>query len=338
MSGDSSDALIVDTSNCASDGDFVILWGGYASVFSLVLNQGSITNNRFGNFYHDDIIGQSFGSKVRSRRGGAWLALLRPSAEMITQSLAHRTQIIYHADISMLRALLDVRPGRVICEAGTGSGSVSASLARALRPGGQLNTFEFHADRQKQAQADFEKYGVSDIVVSRHGDVCIDGFPECLNNSVHGVFLDLPAPWAAIPHVDKVLVPGGRICTFSPCIEQIDKTANELRRGQRYHSIRMFETLAVNWGVKDATGSAKSSRKRKTVGSSVPDAAADGDEKAGEADEKEEDSGPKSGSTEKSGGYAGSLATPWMSYQMPMRSHTGYLMVATKAPADEPPE
>jgi len=98
------------------------------------------------------------------------LALLRPSPEFITQSLTHRTQIVYHADISLLRALLDARPGRIICEAGTGSGSVSASLSRALRPNGKLYTFEFHEERQKQAMADFSSwigsgsYGIFSVV------------------------------------------------------------------------------------------------------------------------------------------------------------------------------
>merc|ERR1719251_887750 len=68
-------------------------------------------------------------------------------------------------------------------------------------------------------------------------------------------------PWLAIPHADRCLVEGGKVCTFSPCIEQIDKTAAELRRDGRYEGVRMFETLAVNWGVKEAAPS----RKRKAL-------------------------------------------------------------------------
>jgi len=304
--------------DCAKDGAFVILWGSYTQVFGVVLKQGSITNNRFGNFHHDDLIGQPFGGKVRSRKGGAWLALLRPTSELVTQSLTHRTQIIYHADISMLRCLLDARPGRIICEAGTGSGSVSASLARALYPGGQLNTFEFHEDRQKQAAADFEKYGVSGVVVSRHRDVCNEGFGENLRGVVHGVFLDLPAPWSAIRHVDDCLLPGGRIVTFSPCIEQIDKTATELRRGGRYHDVRLLETLAVNWGVRALE---VKSKKRKAA-----------EETPAEAKEETALAASPAGDAPSGANGAGQ----WMSYQMPMRSHTGYLLVATKAPAGEP--
>eukprot|EP00930_Biecheleria_cincta_P017349 TRINITY_DN13821_c0_g1_i1.p1 TRINITY_DN13821_c0_g1~~TRINITY_DN13821_c0_g1_i1.p1 ORF type:complete len:345 (+),score=71.91 TRINITY_DN13821_c0_g1_i1:28-1062(+) len=323
---------------CTSDGDFVILWGGYTSVFSVVLKQGTITNNRFGNFHHDDLIGQQFGSKVRSRRGGQWLALLRPTSEFITQSLSHRTQIIYHADISLIRTLLDARPGRIICEAGTGSGSLSASLARALRPGGQLNTFEFHEQRQKEAAADFAKYGLSDIIRSHHRDVCKDGFDEALRGAAHGIFLDLPAPWLAIQHVDETLVPGGRLVTFSPCIEQIDKTATELRRGGRYHDIRMFESLAVNWGVK-ASDSSKSRKRRLEESASSSAAAAAASATVQEAKEQEtqvDDAQQSSKAKDQASSATADRNGGWLSYQMPMRSHTSYILVATRAPADEP--
>lgn len=289
-----------------ANGDHVVLWGSYTQIFGVTLQAGAITNNRFGNFHHDDLIGCPYGSKVRPRKGGGWLALLRASPELISLSLVHRTQIIYHADISLLLMLLDAQPGKIFCEAGTGSGSASCSLARALRPGGKLYTFEFHEDRQRQASADFVRYGLQDTIVSQHGDVCVDGFGSTLDGSVDGIFLDLPMPWLAIPHADRCLVEGGRICSFSPCIEQVDKTAAELRRDGRYEGVRMFETLAVNWGVRADTAPP---RKRRAV------ATAAGAEAEGEC--------PLVG-----GG----------SYQMPMRSHTGYLLVATKALQDEPDE
>jgi len=289
----------------AAEGDFVILYGSYTQMNGVVLKEGGITNNRFGNFHHEDLIGQPFGSKVRPRRGGGWLALLRATPELISLSLQHRTQIIYHADISMILMLLDVQPGRVICEAGTGSGSMSASLARALSPGGRLHTFEFHADRQQQAKEDFARYGLLDVIDSKHGDVCMDGFGAELDGKVDGIFLDVPMPWLAIPHADKCLVEGGKICTFSPCIEQIEKTAAELRRDGRYEGIRMFETLAVNWGVKEAAPPKK--RSRKAAGGSSATAA------------------------EEPAAAAAAEAPTWLSCMLPGRSHTAYLMVATRA-------
>lgn len=341
----------------AAEGDYVVLWATHSLINGVVLKSGTITNNRFGSFYHDDIIGLPYGSKVRPRRGGRWLAVLRPTPELITQSLVHRTQIIYHADISLLLALLDVGPGKVVVEAGTGSGSVSASLARAVRPSGRLHTFEFHEARQRQAVEDFRRQGMDDVVVSRHGDVCADGFGDALRDDVDAIFLDLPAPWLAVPHVDKCLVEGGKICTFSPCIEQIQRTAGELRR-RRYQGVRMMETLAVNWGVK-----AESQSKRRRVGGE--DAAAgrggkggrrsakgggkrrgrgkaDANADASEASEEggdDADDGPDSVAAVAPEGATLApqpAATNWLSFQLPMRGHTGFLLVATRPPHDEP--
>ena len=42
---------------------------------------------------------------------------------------------------------LEIEPGSTVCEAGTGSGSLSHALLRAIGPTGKLHTCDFHKER-----------------------------------------------------------------------------------------------------------------------------------------------------------------------------------------------
>lgn len=59
-----------------------------------------------------------FGSKVGSRNGKGFVNILRPTPELWTMALPHRTQILYLADISYITSWLDIRPGSRVIEAG----------------------------------------------------------------------------------------------------------------------------------------------------------------------------------------------------------------------------
>lgn len=129
---------------------------------------------------------------------------------------------------------------------GTGSGSLSSSLATAVGPKGFLYTFEFNEDRAVKARKEFETLGFNNIRVTWR-DACGDGFlpkegDDYTLKDVDAVFLDLPKPWEAIGHADKVLKRGGRVCCFSPCIEQVQKTCLELK-SRNYADVRTFECI-----------------------------------------------------------------------------------------------
>lgn len=77
---------------------------------------------------------------------------------------------------------------------------------------------------------EFEEHGLNGITTLECRDVCKEGFN--LEGKVDAIFLDLPAPWEAIASAKKALDPRkmGRICCFSPCIEQVQRTRQVLNQ------------------------------------------------------------------------------------------------------------
>ena len=129
----------------------VIVYERHDIMKAVTVSEGSVLQNRFGVFKHSEWIGKPFGSKVVSSKGG-FVYLLAPTPELWTLVLNHRTQILYIADISFVIMYLEIVPGCVVLESGTGSGSLTTSLARAVAPSGHVYTFDFHEQRAASAR------------------------------------------------------------------------------------------------------------------------------------------------------------------------------------------
>ncbi|KAL4787838.1 tRNA methyltransferase complex GCD14 subunit-domain-containing protein [Aspergillus varians] len=201
-----------------------------------------------------------------------FLHILCPTPELWTASLPHRTQVVYTPDYSYVLHRLGVRPGSTLIEAGAGSGSFTHAAARAVFNGyptaestpkrrrrlGKVCSFEFHAQRAAKINDEVTEHGLDGLVQVTHRDVYQDGF--LLNDPTTGtpttspkanaIFLDLPAPWLALKHLVRNPPPGVEspldpsssvhICTFSPCIEQVQRTISALRQNNWLH-ISMVE-------------------------------------------------------------------------------------------------
>ncbi|XP_043240522.1 tRNA (adenine(58)-N(1))-methyltransferase catalytic subunit TRMT61A-like isoform X1 [Amphibalanus amphitrite] len=227
-------------------GDTVILYLNIKNIHAITVSEevknkkGNMVPNIFQTVYGalkvKDLVGMKYGSQVQMTRG--WAFALHPTPELWTLTLPHRTQILYTPDISMVLTQLELRPGSVVCEAGTGSGSLSHAILRTIAPTGHLHTFDFHEQRSRLAAEEFSAHGVGDYVTARHRDVCGEGFD--LDSVADAVFLDLPRPYDAVPFAKQALKKsGGRICSFSPCIEQVQKTCDSLRK----HGFTELQTL-----------------------------------------------------------------------------------------------
>lgn len=76
---------------------------------------------------------------------------------------------------------------------------------------------------------EFTEHGLDSVVTVRHADALADGFG--LDSIADAVFLDLPEPWLALETTKKSLKveESTKVCCFSPCIEQVQKTCAALR-------------------------------------------------------------------------------------------------------------
>ncbi|KAJ3473634.1 hypothetical protein NLI96_g12902 [Meripilus lineatus] len=106
------------TARQIKEGDLVIAWLTRDTIQPLVISPGKELNTKFGVYRHADLIGVPYGSKIGSRNGKGFIHLLRPTPELWTLALPHRTQILYLADIAFVTSWLDIKPGSRVIEAG----------------------------------------------------------------------------------------------------------------------------------------------------------------------------------------------------------------------------
>jgi tRNA (adenine57-N1/adenine58-N1)-methyltransferase len=66
--------------------------------------------------------------------------------------------------------------------------------------------------------------------------------------AAHAIFLDLPEPWLAVPHAAYTIKPNGRICSYSPCMEQTQRTVQAMKK-HGFHSIRTVEARLKEYYV-----------------------------------------------------------------------------------------
>ncbi|KPA85168.1 hypothetical protein ABB37_01541 [Leptomonas pyrrhocoris] len=265
--------MLAPRGTTAKEGDVVLVYHGHQNVTPLQLQRGAVLHCKAGKFEHNDMIDHPLGGCVKGRSNQKndprepTVLILQNSADMWTQAVPHRTQIIYDTDIAVILLNLRLGPGKRVVEAGTGSGSLTHSLAKTVAPDGCVYTCDFHKQRCLEARSEFRRNGLdSHLVCSQWRDVCttnvapadvVDGEDADVEAmeapltgfgvpaaSVDAIFLDVPAPWAAVDNVCHVLKEGGMLCTFSPCMEQTQRTVEALRAAPHHFvDIRTVEAL-----------------------------------------------------------------------------------------------
>lgn len=220
----------------ACEGDLVTLASTKNKYFIFRLEKGGDYQTHRGILYHDNLIGMPWGSEVQSHKGSTF-HLLRPGIYEILSTTKRNTQIMYPKDIGFILMKMNIVPGTIIIEAGTGSGGFTQVLALIAGTEGHVYTYERREEMFNLAQKNISRLGLSDNVTFHQGSID-EGFKQ---KGVDALFLDLPNPYDFIGQVKEALVPGGYFGVLLPTTNQIQKLLIEMRR----HNFQFIDVCEI---------------------------------------------------------------------------------------------
>jgi tRNA (adenine57-N1/adenine58-N1)-methyltransferase len=210
--------------NLIHDGDYALIVLDEKRRWIVKVETGGQLHTHRGIVKHDDILGKEFGVPVRSTGNKEFLVFKPILPDFALLKIARSTQIVYPKDSAMILTYCGIGPGSRIVEAGTGSASLTVTLANSVRPNGFVYSYELRNEFIDRARRNLELCGVSEWVEIKNRDVT-KGIEE---NNVDAVILDLATPWLVVPHAWEALRGSGIISSYSPTIEQTQKTVQAL--------------------------------------------------------------------------------------------------------------
>ncbi len=225
------------------DGDYILIVYDEKRRWIVQVKTGQAFHTNKGIIEFDKLIGKPYGIQLPSSKHKNFLIFPPTPADFLFKTV-RKTQIIYPKDASFILVNTGIGPGSRVVEAGTGSGGLCSILAYYIRPNGKVYTYEIRAEFLKKAQKTLQRLGLEEFVEFKNKDI-LEGIEE---KNVDSVILDLAIPWDIVPLARDALKPGGILASFSPTIDQIQKTTTALKKNN-FGDIQVFELLLRSWQI-----------------------------------------------------------------------------------------
>lgn len=225
------------------DGDNVILISEAKKRWLVKVESGKEFQTHKGIIKFDQIIGKEYGFELKSSIGKKFLVLEPLIYDYIVKT-KRSTQIIYPKDAAIITLFCGIHPGSIIIETGIGSGALTIALANIIRPNGKIYGYEIKEEYIPVAKKNLQKASLSEFVEIKNRNA-IDGFDEI---DVDNIILDLATPWLVIPVAYKALKSSGVLVSYSPTIDQVEKTVNCLVENN-FVDIHTIECLIREWQI-----------------------------------------------------------------------------------------
>lgn len=220
-----------------TEGDFVLISASASKKWMVKVEKDKAFHTHKGAIQLNDIISLEFGSSITNNKGATFF-LWKPIPYDYLDAIAHSTQVIYQTDIAQIIYSAGICSGKKVIEAGTGSGGLTASLARYVQPEGKVFSYDVKEKHQKTAIKNLTKLGLEGNVEFIVKDVTT-GFDH---EDVDAVILDLPTPWEIIPHAYTALSGGGILVVFVPTYTQVDQTIEKMINNN-FYQVEAFEVI-----------------------------------------------------------------------------------------------
>lgn len=206
------------------EGNHVLLFLDRRRTFLITVKKKQDLHTHKGFIRLDNLVGKHYGDRVKTNLGVEFV-LLKPSIRDYVMKMLRRTQIIYPKDMALIVLHTGIGPGSRVVEAGTGSGALTSYVAHYVKPDGHVYSYEARKEFVKNAKKNIAKAGLLEYVKIKNKDIT----QSISEKNVDAVILDLATPWLVVPHAYKALKGGGAIASFSPTIDQVVKTVEELQ-------------------------------------------------------------------------------------------------------------
>ena len=218
--------------------DLVLMLAPDDKRFLIRMTPGLQLHTHRGFIPHDAIIGQPFGSAVKTQMGERFL-LLQPSTFDLVMHIKRASQIVYPKEIGYILLRMNIVPGARVIESGTGSGGLTLALSRFVRPGGCIYTYDEREDMLELARKNLERVGALDVVQLKQRDIRA-GFDE---RDVDALFLDVREPWMFLAQAHVALKGGGFFGSLVPTANQLTDLLREMESYGGWTDVEVTEIL-----------------------------------------------------------------------------------------------
>ena len=216
------------------EGDKILLFWDQRRQWLLDVDKDRQFHTHKGIVKLGEAIGRRYGDKVQSSLGLIFL-ILRPTTYDFLGHVARPTQIMYPKDIGLVLLKLGLCSGKTVIESGTGSGAMTLAMANAVKPDGHVYSYEIRSSFLESARRTLKRAGLEKYVTLEQRDAK-EGFEE---REVDAALIDLGEPWAVIPRAWEALRGGAPIGSFSPTMNQVERTVVSMRG--RFANIQSLE-------------------------------------------------------------------------------------------------